>query len=601
MEEGRRMFQIFAARMFEQRVLTAYREKVARERQERLLEELANEDLLGSQREAKKAKEAAKKKEKKKQQKAAKEEERQKKEAEKAAEENAVREAEEQRLEEQRQKKEEQRKKKEAERKALEEEKARKESERQRKLQEAREQQAEVERKQREAKEKERKRKDDARKKEREQREAKEREKKERELAEKREKEAKEKAEREARQNARKEELSRREEQAKHSLQEAPMLQPAPPRKGATPAVPAPPGLGGPYANHASPHPQVATPIVPKAPTPMRTRQTSNQGSHQSSPKSAHLPTVSTAGSPSTAYPAQVATVHLPGHPRGLQQTPLSQAQPAPLMSPTVPPGIFPDASAAMTSPSDISTPGYPPYHRPMMPETVPRGPSAHDLTYSQQPFSAPPHRAFHNLGQSAFPPEISSMRAGHHGRGSPVNGPAAQAPIGSGVGASGLVSSASHSRQTSMEQPISRPNPIQRPSSSPQKDDRSGDDELKAHLGSSALLDDADETLGVKTNDPRGPIGPVGQRPTRLGFGASPVFSDALGSAKSENFRGWGAPQIPFGPTPMSHPPTWPHAAGAPNPLAHHRVGTDMTPGLARPKLANAPAAMSVPTRCCM
>src|SRR4051794_22148536 len=27
MEEGRRMFQIFAARMFEQRVLTAYREK----------------------------------------------------------------------------------------------------------------------------------------------------------------------------------------------------------------------------------------------------------------------------------------------------------------------------------------------------------------------------------------------------------------------------------------------------------------------------------------------------------------------------------------------------------------------------------------------
>lgn len=28
MEEGRRMFQIFAAKMFEQRVLQAYREKV---------------------------------------------------------------------------------------------------------------------------------------------------------------------------------------------------------------------------------------------------------------------------------------------------------------------------------------------------------------------------------------------------------------------------------------------------------------------------------------------------------------------------------------------------------------------------------------------
>ncbi|CAD6446722.1 2d150ccf-d702-4181-87ea-72db8da9a262 [Sclerotinia trifoliorum] len=39
MEEGRRMFQIFAARMFEQRVLTAYKEKEARELQKR--EELA--------------------------------------------------------------------------------------------------------------------------------------------------------------------------------------------------------------------------------------------------------------------------------------------------------------------------------------------------------------------------------------------------------------------------------------------------------------------------------------------------------------------------------------------------------------------------------
>ena len=32
MQEGRRMFQIFAARMFEQRVLTAYKEKVAAEK-----------------------------------------------------------------------------------------------------------------------------------------------------------------------------------------------------------------------------------------------------------------------------------------------------------------------------------------------------------------------------------------------------------------------------------------------------------------------------------------------------------------------------------------------------------------------------------------
>jgi hypothetical protein len=33
LEEGKRMFNIFAARMFEQRVLQAYREKVANERQ----------------------------------------------------------------------------------------------------------------------------------------------------------------------------------------------------------------------------------------------------------------------------------------------------------------------------------------------------------------------------------------------------------------------------------------------------------------------------------------------------------------------------------------------------------------------------------------
>jgi len=39
LEEGRRMFQMFAAKMFEQRVLTAYREKVALENQQKLIEE----------------------------------------------------------------------------------------------------------------------------------------------------------------------------------------------------------------------------------------------------------------------------------------------------------------------------------------------------------------------------------------------------------------------------------------------------------------------------------------------------------------------------------------------------------------------------------
>ncbi|PKY50645.1 hypothetical protein RhiirA4_269125 [Rhizophagus irregularis] len=62
MEEGRRMFQIFAARMFEQRVLNAYREKVAQERQQKLLEELEEENRLKEERELKKLKEKERKK-----------------------------------------------------------------------------------------------------------------------------------------------------------------------------------------------------------------------------------------------------------------------------------------------------------------------------------------------------------------------------------------------------------------------------------------------------------------------------------------------------------------------------------------------------------
>lgn len=65
MEDGKRMFSIFAARMFEQRVLTAYRERVAQERQLQLLRELEDEDRVAHEREAKKAKENQKKKDKK--------------------------------------------------------------------------------------------------------------------------------------------------------------------------------------------------------------------------------------------------------------------------------------------------------------------------------------------------------------------------------------------------------------------------------------------------------------------------------------------------------------------------------------------------------
>lgn len=65
-EEGKRMFQIFAARMFEQRVLQAYREGVAKQREEQLLRELEEEEDSKRAKEEKKAKEAQKKKDKKK-------------------------------------------------------------------------------------------------------------------------------------------------------------------------------------------------------------------------------------------------------------------------------------------------------------------------------------------------------------------------------------------------------------------------------------------------------------------------------------------------------------------------------------------------------
>lgn len=65
MEEGKRMFSIFAARMFEQRVLQAYREKVAQERQLQLLRELDDEDKITRDREMKKQNQNQKKKDKK--------------------------------------------------------------------------------------------------------------------------------------------------------------------------------------------------------------------------------------------------------------------------------------------------------------------------------------------------------------------------------------------------------------------------------------------------------------------------------------------------------------------------------------------------------
>lgn len=124
--ESKRLLQMFAAKMFEQRVMAAYRERVANERQRKFLEELEEENRLKEEREAKKQRDKEKKKNKKKQQKLAKEEEKARREAEKAEAEAQLKAKQAEKLEEARRKKLEQKQKKEAERKQIEDERRRK-------------------------------------------------------------------------------------------------------------------------------------------------------------------------------------------------------------------------------------------------------------------------------------------------------------------------------------------------------------------------------------------------------------------------------------------------------------------------------------------
>ncbi|KAI4172510.1 MAG: hypothetical protein LQ343_003504 [Gyalolechia ehrenbergii] len=587
MEEGRRMFQIFAARMFEQRVLTAYREKVAAERQQKLIEELEEESRLDTQREAKKAKEAQKKKDKKRQLKLKQEEERAQREAKKAAEEAAAREVEEKKLEEQRQKKEEQRKKKEAEKKAQEEERLRKEAEKQRRLQEAKEQQAEQERKQREQKERERKKRDEARKKEREEKEAKDKaaaEKKDREAAGKREKEVKAQAARDANDQARKHEQATKSSTAvpvPEVLSSKPTRPPAQTR-----------------SSHASPHLPVAIPVVPKAPTPIRVRQASFQDPHLSSPKTSQAPSAGSTTSPG-----------LPGGPQSNRGSSAGKSAQALPQQPRQTPPFYPasNSSTLITQPPGLPPMGgngYPPNFGPMMPSATSRAPMQEPSFGNHPPISSPQQRHFLPQNGLPFAPGMNATRQAVSGRGGPMDVPTtqglpSQVPMSqSGTHTQYIISrdtmpshSRSHSRQTStslerstldtpsITAPIARPAPIQRPSSvTPQQQGekerprRSDVDDLANHLGSSALLDDTDIPLTSAGNNPRrGSVAPGG--PYRQGFGAGPMFTDSIGTAKMDNLpRGsqggngntWGTPHMPFGASPMASSPQWAHAPGS-------------------------------------
>ena len=569
MEEGRRMFQIFAARMFEQRVLTAYREKVAAERQRKLLEELDEESRLDTQREAKKAREAAKKKEKKRMQKAAKDEEKAKKDAEKIAQEDAVRKLEEKRLEEQRQRKEEQRKKREAEKKAAEEERLRKESEKHRKQQEQRERQAETEKKQRESKERERLKREEVKKREREDRESKEKEARERKAKEDKEKKAKEEQARKDKETSSKAE---REVKQQHPIGQHPPSKHQP--------VALPPGLHPPTkpSNIQSPHFQIATPIVPpKVPTPGRNRQSSQPGqqSHGSSPRSQKA---STEVSRSSASPATVSVPQTPGpsqptkthgHPPVLHH-PQPSAPRSPLNNHGR--GQYP---FNMNGLPGLGVNG-PPMGGGMMPNMMPPMPMYQGPPMGNQQRFAP--------NGMQYPPGFARPFQGHQmafvpqAPGMPNPQPVSKPPP--------------HSRQpsgdsSSQPAPIARPGPIARPSSTtpdkqkPQRKSPDADiDQLTTQLGSKALLDDSDEPFSNSrmSMPPPGPPG-SSRLPFATGFADPKQEAFGLGAPSWGGFNppmpgvtGWGPPGNPR-PSPGWSQPPFGGLGGGPQPISRSHL----------------------------
>ncbi|KAK4620232.1 Stress response protein [Fulvia fulva] len=589
---SRRMFQIFAARMFEQRVLTAYREKVATERQMKLLEEIDNEDKLQAQREAKKQRDAQKKKDKKKQQAQAKAEEKAKRDAEKAEEERQLREAEEKKQEDQRRRREEQRKKREEEKKKQEEEKARKEAERLRRQQEEQQRREEAERKAREQKAAEKAKKDEARKKEREEREAREKEARERKAQEekdKREREAKAKAEKEAK------------EREKSAQQAA--SAPHPPQITKRPSQAGMVAIPGVFPKQtqsgiSSPHPQVATPAIPKAPTPAKHRQASQQrgSSHASSPRQSNsLPSGAPSKSSSPGSVGQQQNQVQPktimqkpsNHQAGQQQPPhIPASYPLPQQHIQPPPGMAHPQQhhGGFGHMSPMAFPAFPGPQGPFAPSMGQRGPMPMFPPHQGPPPMGLPNRMpFGAPGMNGMapppgmiPPPMRGFPYDAPGQAPPGFGQALHhnqtSPLGPSPGASGgdapRTSISGHSRQQSSEkerfesaanQPIARPAPIQRPSSvRPPGAERTTlnaeVDAMSQHLGSSALLDDTEEQMLPGMQDSRRhsqipagsrgiPIPNAGMHPTG-GFGGPNGGFGTPGST-------WNTPAMPFGSSP--------------------------------------------------
>jgi hypothetical protein len=581
MEEGRRMFQIFAARMFEQRVHTAYREKVAKERQQKLLEELDEENRTKDQLRAKKAKEAQKRKDRAAKKKEALAEEKARKEAEKAAEEAARLAEEERKAEEQRQKAEEKRMKREAQRRAEEEERLRKEAERQRRIHEQKERQAEQERKAREAKEKEKKAKEEAaRQKEKEAKERKEQEARERKAQQEREKkeqEAKSQAEREERETLVQKQqkvlqkVHKQADPVAHkpvaalpttatpiTLARRPAQHAIP---TALPALPQQPAAAA--AAVASPQIPVATPAIPKAPLTMRRRQPSQQessvGSSQSTSQSEA--TTSQAASPHPLTPSNTSP-GLAGPPSkgrsasaqgGLLQ-PLQTSSPLVMPAKTAMPTSFGGFNASPMMPFAQAHPGMhsgPPIGMP--------SPMHQNHIFPGNTVASP----FGNPAMSPMPANMNRPVAGR-GFGLPMPPPGFSQPADphfSGMGPGYQPAPPSngpslHHRQSSggfepspsgpSAQPIGRPMPIARPPSAAPGQRHpaaslpnagwGGNDADNHHLGSSALLDDSEEAAQE--------FPPAARRNTSVP-GSGVPFPNMFGLDSSYNNNVWGAQPV--------------------------------------------------------
>ncbi|KAK1831815.1 salt tolerance down-regulator-domain-containing protein [Podospora conica] len=574
MEEGRRMFQIFAARMFEQRVLNAYRKRVADERSAQFIKELNDEELLEKQRQEKRLKDAQKRREKTAKKKQELAEEKARKDAEKAAAEEAARAEEAQRAEDLRLKNEEKRKKREAQKKAEEEARQRKEAERLRRIQER----EEAERKAREAKEKQR---DEARLKEKEQREQKEREARERreqqerdkrdkeararasreaakeakEAKEAREKEAKEKEAKEKERLRKEKERLKKEDKAAQKTAASVPSAPIPislPKRPAQPSVPTPvPALPQQLSgSYSSPKISVATPALPKAPTPMRARQASQQESSAAS--SSH--SASASGLSQNPSPHPITPVHASPGPMGHMGNraigsgvsmfggPHSPSHPAspPGMSAKLPPhhaGSFgpPPGMAfplGMNHPPGFGAPGFAGPNMSPFPLPVTnayRGPTMPPPGFGGQRFAPPP----------GFDASLPSMSPGY------------VMPKDAGP---------SHSRQGSgnfepmtpinVSQPIARPTPIARPPSVVQRQSQRPDEgsriENEAPLGSSVLLEGSDDSFEPYTSPHRMPVVHPGFGTRPIPISQYPVSQFPLPPFQSESLQNlWAVPPL--------------------------------------------------------